>query len=330
MYIYVGFSLETKLFILSTLFDKDYSRISYHICSRNIEHCYSLPIISMEKVNLNYSTKNIPIPSERSYLLKLTEKIELVIKPMRWKAIHYNEGQGRRNQTEWYGLRSTRCPGKVNELIPFEKDLIALVKVIKFRKVKNQFLKKFQQDIKRIRTSDKTMTIADKTNSIYRLSKDQYNTLLNNSITSTYKKSNINIKKKINISGRNILKDKEVIQRMDINCESNCFITLKDHKENFQNNPSVRLLNPAKNELGRFSKFIIQAVSKELRHKLSMNQWKNTEDDIDWFKSIKDKQYCKFVIFDIKDFYPSTKESLLKQSLDFAEKYKKVTSEDKA
>ena len=280
-YIYVGFSLETKLFILSTFFDKDYSRISYHICSRNVEHCYSLQIISIEKVNLNYSTKNIPIPSERSYLRKLTEKIELVIKRMWWKAIHYNEGKGRRNQTEWYGLRSTRCPGKVNERVPFEKDLTALVKVIKFRKVKNQFQKKFQQDIKRIRKSDKTMTFADKTKNMYRLSKDQYNTLLNNSLTSTDKKSSINIKKKIN--GRNILKDKEVIQRMDINGESNCFITLKDHKENFQNNPSVRLLNPAKNELGRLSKFIIQAVSKELRHKLNMSQWKNTEDDINWF-----------------------------------------------
>ena len=65
-YIYVGFSLETKLFILSTFFDKDYSRISYHICSRNVEHCYSLPIISMEKVNLNYLAKNIPIPSKEA------------------------------------------------------------------------------------------------------------------------------------------------------------------------------------------------------------------------------------------------------------------------
>ena len=117
---------------------------------------------------------------------------------------------------------------------------------------------------------------------------------------------------------------------MDINSEGNCFITLKDHRENFQNNPSVRLINPAKNELGRLSKFIIQAVNQELRHKLNMNQWKNTEDVIDWFKSIKDKQRCRFVIFDIKDFYPSVKESLLKQSLDFAEKYIKVTSEDKA
>ena len=56
-----------------------------------------------------------------------------------------------------------------------------------------------------IRTSDKTLIFADKTNNMYRLSKDQYNMLLNNSITSIYKKSNNNIKKKINISGRNIL-----------------------------------------------------------------------------------------------------------------------------
>ena len=314
---------------MSTLFDKDYTKIS-HICSRNVEHCYSLAIISMEKVNLNYSTKNIPIPSERSYLLKLTEKIELVIKRMRWKAIYFSEGKEKRNQTEWYGLKSTMCPGKVNELVPFEKNLIALVKNVKFRKVKNHFQKKLQHDIKMIRTSDKTLTFADKTNNMYRLSKDQYNMLLNNSITSIYKKSNNNIKKKINISGRNILKEKEVLQRMDINGESNCFITLKDHKENFQNNPSVRLINPAKNELGRLSKFVIQAMNKELRHKFNLNQWKNTEDVIDWFKRINEKQLCKFVIFDIKDFYPSIKESLLKQSLDFAEKHIKISTEDKA
>ena len=123
------------------------------------------------------------------------------------------------------------CPGKVDELVPFEKDLIALVKNVKFRKVKNHFQKKLQHDIKMIRTSGKTLIFADKTNNMYRLSKDQYNMLLNNSITSIYKKSNNNIKKKINISGRNILKDKEVLQRMDINGKSNCFITLKDHKE---------------------------------------------------------------------------------------------------
>ena len=67
----VYLSIILTLFILNTLFDKNYTRIS---------HIYFLPIISMQKVNLNYSTKNIPIPSARSYLPKLTEKIELAIK----------------------------------------------------------------------------------------------------------------------------------------------------------------------------------------------------------------------------------------------------------
>ena len=91
---------------------------------------------------------------------------------MRWKAIYFSEGKERRNQTEWYGLKSTMCPGKVNELVPFEKDLIVFVKNVKFRKVKNHFQKKLQHDIKMIRTSDKTLTFADKTNNMYRLSKD--------------------------------------------------------------------------------------------------------------------------------------------------------------
>ena len=221
---------------------------------------------------------------------------------MRWKAVYFNEIKGRRNQIESYGLRSTICPGKVNELVPFEKDLIALVKNVKFRKVKNHFQKKLHQDIKMIRKSEKTMTFTDKTNNMYRLSKDQYNMLLNNFITSTYKKSNNNIKKIISISGRNFLKDKEVLQRIDID----------DHKEKsqrkLQNNPSVRLVNPAKNEHGRLSKFVIQAVNRELRHKFNLKQWKNTDDVIDWFKSINEKQLCKFFVFDIKNYYPSIKE----------------------
>ena len=94
---------------------------------------------------------------------------------MRWKAIYFNEIKGRRNQIKSYGLRSTICPGQVNELVPFGKVLIALVKNVKFRKVKNHLQKKLHQDIKMIRTSEKTMTFTDKTNNMYRLSKDQYN-----------------------------------------------------------------------------------------------------------------------------------------------------------
>ena len=44
----------------------------------------------MEKVNLGYSIKNIARPSERTYLLQLMEKVEMVITRMRWRAIRFN------------------------------------------------------------------------------------------------------------------------------------------------------------------------------------------------------------------------------------------------
>ena len=98
---------------------------------------------------------------------------------------------------------------------------------------------------------------------------------------------------------------------MFANGKQNCFITLKDHKPNFQNNPTVRLLNPAKNELGRISKTILDKIDVNLHNLLHLNQWKNTQGVIGWFKGIDNKQYYKFIMFDIKDFYPSISKELL-------------------
>ena len=40
----------------------------------------------MENIYFNYSLKNIPVPSRIYYKLQLIDKIESVIKRMRWKA----------------------------------------------------------------------------------------------------------------------------------------------------------------------------------------------------------------------------------------------------
>ena len=94
------------------------------------------------------------------------------------------------------------------------------------------------------------MTFADKTTKIYCLTREEYEKILNDSISATYKKASSNIKKKITAAGKRVLRYNKVLKRMQTNGENNCFISLKDHKENFQNNPTVRLINPAKNELG--------------------------------------------------------------------------------
>ena len=123
---------------------------------------------------------------------------------------------------------------------------------------------------------DSALTPADKTSNMYRLTKEEYNKMRRNAITSTYKKANGNIKKRINEKGKEIVKKSfdNIIDRMDVNAESNCFITVKDHKENFLNHPKVRLINPAKNELGRISKTILDNINMKLFETTKINQWK--------------------------------------------------------
>ena len=99
-----------------------------------------------------------------------------------------------------FRLNSTKCPSQIK--VPFEEDLIKLVKNLRFRKVDNKFQKALAKDLKGIRSSNKTVTAADKTLNMYRLSKKSKK--MKNSITSKYKKThkstttNIN-KKELNM-----------------------------------------------------------------------------------------------------------------------------------
>ena len=52
----------------------------------------------MEKLHLGYSTKNIPIHTERNYTLHILEKTELFIKKIWWKAIFYKEQEKQQQQ----------------------------------------------------------------------------------------------------------------------------------------------------------------------------------------------------------------------------------------
>ena len=142
------------------------------------------------------------------------------------------------------------------------------------------------------------MTFADKTCNMYRLTKEEDKKLLRNAVTSKYKKTNTKVKDKIDKKGKEILKNKEALHRLDINEESNCFFTLKDHKMNFQNNPTVTLINRAKNDIGRISKVILDKINSSLIKQLKVNQWKNTQNVIEWFMDIEEKSKYKFIVFD--------------------------------
>ena len=62
---------------------------------------------------------------------------------------------------------------------------------------------------------------------------------------------------------------------------------------------------------------ILDTANKNIREAMDLNQWRNTDTVIDWLKDIRNKHLCKFAIFDIKEFYPSITENLLKKALTF-------------
>ena len=85
-------------------------------------------------------------------------------------------------------------PKQVKELSAFEKDLIDVVKDIEIRNARSDFQTTLHEDIRLIHNSKKTMTFADKTSNMHQLTKDEHNKLLQNVITSKYKRTNTKIK----------------------------------------------------------------------------------------------------------------------------------------
>ena len=49
---------------------------------------------------------------------------------------------------------------------------------------------------------------------------------------------------------------------------------------------------------------------------------------IEWFMSIPSKSQHKFIMFDIKDFYPSIKQDLLSKALNFAKQHTAISKSD--
>ena len=107
---------------------------------------------------------------------------------------------------------------------------------------------------------------------MYKLTKDDYNHLLDNAVTATYKRATEAIKDARNKKGIKYEKRADIFDRIEIKSTSNCFITLKDHKENFVNHPTTSIINPAKNEIGRSSKSILDKSNNCVCQKLKLNE----------------------------------------------------------
>ena len=101
----------------------------------------------MDKLNITYSLKNIPIPNKFQYQKQLVSKVESFARRMRWRMFHILN-PGHKENIDNHGFKSQRNPPQMKELKAFEEDLFDLVANIKYKKHENQFLNQLKSDKK--------------------------------------------------------------------------------------------------------------------------------------------------------------------------------------
>ena len=283
----------------------------------------------MEKFNIGYSTKNIPLPAKNDYLQRLIEKTEPFLRRMRWKTkLSLNPGTTTSSK-ETYGFKSTKNPPPIDELKEFEDDMLKMIQSKKFKQVDNPFLNKLKDDSVRIKNETKLLITADKTTNFYKLEPSTYNDLLEQNITKSYKKAQPNTTRAIHAENKPIATKLDIDDRVDATAEKGAFITLKDHKPNFADKQTCRLINPTKPEIGKISKRILDRINNKIARTSTSNQWKNTASVIEWFKAIENKQHHSFICFDVEEFYPSISQDLLNRALNFASAYDNITNDER-
>ena len=87
---------------------------------------------------------------------------------------------------------------------------------------------------------------AEKTNNIYEMKPQDHEKLIIKNMTKTHQKLPDKLEKAINMEIKSIAKLYKLAERINHLPISETFITLNDHKDNFYNKPSCRLINPTK------------------------------------------------------------------------------------
>ena len=117
--------------------------------------------ISMESVNLAYSTKNIPIAQPKKYLTNLIEKTEFFLRRVRWKAYHFlNPTETQAKET--FGFPTAKSPPPIT-LNNFKDKMLTLIQNIEFKNHNCEFQKRMSQDIAKIKKDKNLLISADKT-----------------------------------------------------------------------------------------------------------------------------------------------------------------------
>ena len=204
-----------------------------------------------------------------------------------------------------------------------------LTKNLKFKHYTDNFQQTLSENCNKIKREKKMIIPADKTTNYYLVDKKAYIDLRSKNITKDYKKAGDILFEEASKADLKIALELDIADRVHETSKQDCFLSLKDHKPNFQNNPKCRLINPTKTNLGRVSKQKLQRIVENVKKKTKLIQWKNTSAVIRWFKNIPNpNNKLTFIEFDIVDYYPSITKDLFEKAIKWAKEYTNITDSD--
>ena len=132
----------------------------------------------------------------------------------------------------------------------------------------------------------------------------------------------------INRDAKKIATDFDLEDRIEKMQESESYISVKDHKEDFPHKISCRLINSSKSDIDKISKHILDKINQQMRSETEVNQWINSYEVIEWFKNIRNKSNESLFVFDTESFYRSISLKLLENAITFAKNIRNISEQE--
>ena len=132
-----------------------------------------------------------------------------------------------------------------------------MIRDVVFRPFTNEFQSKLKEDLNNIVNSTNIIMAADKTTNHYDINTNDAEEMVQRYIQKDFKKVDKDtVANDISAQKEDVV-DFDLKERVMYTAPVPAYVTLKDHKPNFNNNPSCRLINPSKIEIGKISKQIL-------------------------------------------------------------------------
>ena len=211
-----------------------------------------------------YSMNNIPIPSRKEYIRKLIRKTEKFIARLRWKYFWAIKNKSKDKRLDnhpqakieiegknTYGFRTSYAPPRFEELEPFENALWEMIRNIKYRKYSNKVLNQLQKDLRSIKNLKDVIMKSNKNRNYFKMDVNEHNKVMLDNITPLYRKCDPDEVNAVNREAKIISEELGLSDVMQIYTPTECYVTVKVHKDPAPGREEYRLINAAKTDIGR-------------------------------------------------------------------------------